>query len=82
MLGSVLGDWLTAHYQRELRTLYLERRPELNYVLTCGTDTVWVNGECGISKVYEIIEALGMKIYEDFTDTGIQMWFVLDKEEA
>ena len=82
MLGAVLGKWVSQHYQKELRALYLEVRPELIHVLWCESDFVWVNGDVGISNVYDVIEALGMKIYEDFTDKGIQTWFVLDKEEA
>ena len=84
MLGTVLGDWLASHYQKELHALYLETLQGREYkgILYGHDDSVFVDGSYGLSRVYEMMEAIGLKVYEDFTDKGIQMWFVLDKEEA
>ena len=69
MAGTTLGDYLTKTYQQRLKMLYVENRflgvNKKNYhgmFKDETTDSIYLDGGCGITQIKNIAEDIGLSI--------------------
>ena len=100
MIGTVFGEWLQHYYQKELLEIKSKADRIYDSILRDNTvtdsfygmtynvrsNTVTLDGACGIDCMIRIAEAIGLEVERDYIATGrrrgkIIGWFIQMKRE-
>lgn len=88
MIGTVFGEWLQERYQERLFALFnaAELKPTVNLkhpdyygaTMLAGTQSVHLDGACGIESMIRIAEAIGLEVQRESRSGSTLGFFIQD----
>ena len=77
MLGSLLGAWITANFQEELKA-WDDKKIEDHYGVFRGKQRMYCDGACGLSSMERILNTLGYELIRTGLDEkwNKQLWHI------